>query len=210
MALITAAEARDYIPGLTGTTMDTLLDTLIARVGAAFASACGFPPATVGVGVSMESLSTYVLRMTGRGGRDLVLPVWPTTAVASVYDDELLDHGAASLVASSDYNLVQDGRTSLIRLLSTSTHGAWTNGIAGAIKVSCTAGFVTVPAALKDLAGQAVADAYRRRSGAVTVQSSSGSRGAGVSWRDPEQIPLPIRRALVAEFGLADTLVVGL
>ena len=43
MALTTAATVRGYIRALTGTSEDTLLDTLIARFDDVASAWCGFP-----------------------------------------------------------------------------------------------------------------------------------------------------------------------
>jgi hypothetical protein len=207
VALLTAAQARVYLPAITGTAQDTTIETLILSIGEAFALRCGYPPASVGVAATMESTS-YTLRFAGRGGRDLTLPVWPVTAVASVYDDPTdLDHAAASLVASSDYSLRQDGARSYLHLSATSVLGTWSKDVEGAIKCSFTAGFTTVPAKLQSLAGEALADLYRRRQGALSAQATNGPRGGGVSWRDPEDLPPSIARALVATYGLPNRLV---
>lgn len=156
MALITAAEARELVPALTGTAEDTFLDTLIARCGAAFARRCGYPPASAGVAPSMESLSTYTLDHDGRGGRDLTLRVWPATAISSVRDDPTLDFTSDTyLVTSTDYAIVDQGRT--LRLKSTATWGSWGRG-EGRIRVAFTAGYTAAaaPSDLKQLVAQAV------------------------------------------------------
>lgn len=156
MALVTAAEIKAIIPEITGTTDDAALGVLADGIGAAFARFCGYPPASASATPTMESTS-YTLYLTGTGGRDLYLPIRPTTAVASVYDDPDLDFTSSTyLVSSSDYAIVWDPRRgSVLRLTSTATWGVWSD-IPGGIKVACTAGFTAIDPALKALAEMAV------------------------------------------------------
>ncbi|WP_230685362.1 hypothetical protein, partial [Streptococcus pneumoniae] len=88
----------------------------------------GYPPASASATPTMESTS-YTLYLTGTGGRDLYLPIRPTTAVASVYDDPDLDFTSSTyLVSSSDYAIVWDPRRgSVLRLTSTATWGVWSD-----------------------------------------------------------------------------------
>ena len=184
--LVSAAEARLAIPELSGTAEDTNLETLITRVGEAFARHCGYP----GTSPTMESTS-YTRDLDGPGGRDLVLDVWPVTAISSVYDDVTLDFTDSQyLVSSSDYVIV-NGRT--LRLKSTSTHGAWSKG-QGQIRVAFTAGYATVPGALKQLAIMAVKHWFdlRRTQG----KSNTSQGGVSVGFRDEEFLPAMVRRGL--------------
>lgn len=86
MALITAAEARGYIPDMTGTAEDTALDTIIARVGEQFAHLCGFPPASAGGSPTMESAAYTRYYDPRRAITDDVvrLGIWPVTALSSI------------------------------------------------------------------------------------------------------------------------------
>lgn len=141
MALMTAATLRDAIPELSGTSEDTKLDTLIARCDALFARYCGIPAATATGAPTLESAS-YTLYLTGSGGRVLRLPLRAVTAIASIYDDPTLDFTDATyLVSSGDYALRYDPhRGQYVQLLSTATHGAWSDG-AGQIRISLTSGY---------------------------------------------------------------------
>lgn len=141
MALMTASALRDAIPELTGTTEDTKLETLIARIDAAFARYCGIPPATAIASPTLESAS-YTLYLTGSGGRSLDLPLRPVTAIGSIYDDPTEDFTDSTyLVASGDYAIRYDRiRGQYVQLTSTATHGAWSTG-ARWIRVACTAGY---------------------------------------------------------------------
>jgi len=116
--LITAAEARAHIPGLTGTAEDaTVIEPLIKRVGGIFARRCGYP----GASPSMESRS-YTLDLASEDPRTLDLEVYPVASFTSAYTDDTGDfEGSEITVSASDIN-VRDGRTA--RLLSTSS-SAW-------------------------------------------------------------------------------------
>lgn len=189
MALISAAEARDVLPGIEDE--GTLLDTLISAVGAAFARRCGYPPATVGAAPTMESTS-YTLDHDGIGGRDLALRVYPATAITSVYDDPERDFTDSTyLVPAADYAIV-NGRT--LRLKSTATWGVWGRG-EGRIRVAFTAGYATVPADLKDLAKRAVKHLFETRR--TQGKASESSEGLSVTFTESElELPPSILGAL--------------
>ncbi len=184
--LVTAAEARLQIPELSGTAEDTNLETLITRVGAAFARYCGYP----GSSPTMESTS-YARYYDGPGGRDLVLDVWPIVSISSIYDDTTLDFTDSQyLVSSSDY-VVVNGR--IVRLKNTSTHGAWSEG-AGQIKVSFTAGYATVPDDLKQLVIMAVKHWFDLRR--IQGKSNTSQGGVSVGFRDEEFLPAMVKAGL--------------
>lgn len=155
MALLTAGEAKETIVGLSGTGSDTLIDKLIAAVGVAIALHLGYPRIGSGTDATVESAS-YVVYTGGYegcvivdGGDRLLLPAKPCTAVASIYDDPNQDYAAATLVSSSDYAI--DAVDGVVRLKPTRTHGGWSSS-EYAIKVTCTAGFVTLPTDIKQAA----------------------------------------------------------
>ena len=205
MALVTAAEVRAQLPELASATgEDTNLGVLIDGVGEAFARFCGYLPATVSATPTMESTS-YVLYLTGDGGRDVRPTMQPVTAVSSIYDDASLDFTSSTyLVASSDYALVYDiHRGSVIRLTSTATLGQWST-TEGAIKVACTAGYASIPAGLKQIAIMAVRNwlDLRRRRGKTSESNDAGS----VSYSDEDFLPPHVRTAL-ARYQLSSTAV---
>lgn len=193
MALITAAEARAFLPSNQGTADDALLDTLIARCGAFFARYCGYPPASAGVAATMET-ATYTRYLDGNGTRDLRLGVAPVQSVTSIYDDVDQDFAAATLVASGDY-AITDANEALIRLTSTAAHGQW-NKSKGTIKATFVAGFSTVPADVKQAAVLQVQHWYGLRGhGGKTSISVAGGGNAGL--RD-ETMPPAVRQLLSA------------
>ena len=192
MALITAPQAREKIPSLTGTGEDTLLDTMIAAAGVAFARYCGYPAASVGGNPTMEA-ATYTRYLDGPGGRDLNLDVWPVNSVTSIEDDPTRDFdGSAYLVAPTDYT-IRDGNRGLVVLKSTAAHGQWSH-IDGAIKVVYSGGFSAGPATLKELCKHAVRHAYDLRATQGKTNLSQG--GVNVGLRDEDYLPALVRQGL--------------
>lgn len=192
MALVTATEARIHIPELSGTAEDTNLDTLIARVEEACAEWCGYPPASAGGTPTMASASR-VRYLDGPGGRELVIDVWPITAIASIYDDAAWTWAASSLVDSGDYAIL-DGSTGLVLLTETATHGTW-NHARRSIKATVTAGYTSAPPALKLAICLGVRHLWnlRRELGHTSV---SGEGTVSVSSVDPTLLPVECLQAL--------------
>lgn len=197
MALVTAAQARLALPGLTGTGEDTNIGTVIARVGAIFARWCGYPPASAGAVCTMESTS-YTLYSGHAGhvdvleGRYLRLRVWPVTAISAIYDDPNEAYGTA--VTASLYEIV-DGNEGLVRY-TIAGGGAWSepsDAFTRAIKVSCTAGFSTVPADLEHAAVMMTKHLWNLRHTAGKSNVNAGQSSAQV--RD-EEIPAAVREVL--------------
>jgi hypothetical protein len=191
VALITTSEAKQQIPGLTGTAEDTLLTELITITGRVFAQYCGYPAATAGAQATMESQS-YTLYLDGPGGRELVVPVWPVTAVASIYDSADRRYGADELVASTDYTLIE-GQRGLVELDWDAQHGTWSTR-RRAIKITCTAGWVTVPDAVKHAARLMVRHLYDLRQ--TQGKTSQSIAGGSVALPPPTSMPVEVRELL--------------
>ena len=197
MALLTAAEARVYLPALSGTAEDSTLDTLIARVGAAVARYLGYPPATVGANPTVESAS-YTLYSgphlggveVSEDGRRLYLPVRPLTAIASIYDDPNEEYGAATLLGSSDYAIVGDDGE--VRLKPLATWGGFSD-VPFSVKIACTAGYTSVPAEINHAAGLTVAHVYARR--AAAGGESIDASGTRIAF-ERVNLPTPAREVL--------------
>lgn len=152
MALISAAEARDYIPGLSSTGDDTRIGLLITRADHVLATYCRLPPYSAG----QRSLvaQTYTLYLDTHGGRALKLPHWPVASITSIHDDPLLTYGSDTAVSSDDYDIYSD--EGLVILTETATWGAWSEARRAA-KVIASLGFATAPEQLKHAAGLLVA-----------------------------------------------------
>ena len=174
MALLTAAQARAlYVPSLTSVS-DTDLDTAIARVEVVLASWLGWPSPTDG-GPPALAASTHTIYLDGPSESDravLVLPLWPVTAIASIYDDELLAYGASTLVASTAY--VLDKSRGRVRLLPTATH-AWSTAPM-AIKVTCSAGFATTDPHAVEAVGRQLSHQWTLKDVQGRVSQSAGGR----------------------------------
>lgn len=208
MALMTAAELRAAIPELgSNTDHDTELDRIIARMGGAFARYCGYPPATATASSTMES-TTYTLYLTGSGGRDLVLPIRPVTAITSIEDDVERDfNGSTYLVASAGYSLRWDpSRGSVVVLTSTSAHGVWST-VRGAIKVVCTAGWTTAPYDVLEAARIAARQWWGRRSRDGMMSRSAG-QGGSTTYRDEDWLTEEVT-AMLGQYRLPGTVIGG-
>lgn len=192
MALITTAEAKQQIPGLTGSGDDTLLAELISVAGGVIGTYLGYPPSSVGATPTAESTS-YTRYYDGPGGRELVVDVYPLTAVASIYDDPNRDYTSSYLVSSSDYAIV-DSEIGLIDLTSTSTHGAWSTR-RRAVKATFTAGYTTVPDWLQHACRLTVRHLWdlRQAQGKVTQGIAGGS---ATTYRDASDMPTEARMML--------------
>lgn len=158
MPLITAAQAKAYIPGISGTGLDTTLEALIEAADQALAAWCRFPLPSSGGERTLTSAS-YVLYLDGPGGQELWLPMAPVSAVASIYDDPDCAYGSTTLVDSGDYTLFAD--EGLVRLDYDAVHGTWSK-TGRALKVSCTAGYSSTPDWVRHACAMLVAHWWRR------------------------------------------------
>ena len=147
MALITAAQARVYLPHLTGTGEDTTLTVLIGRADAAMAGYCGYPPTATQASATMEAATyTEYYGPDDHDGRTLRLGIRPVASITSISDDP--DWAYSSTVSSGDY--VSELRHGWVMLKSGSTPTQWSDDLR-AIKVVMSAGY-TVGSPPSDLA----------------------------------------------------------
>ena len=179
MALITAAEARDYIRGLSGTAEDALLDKLIARCGVLFATHCGFPAASAGAAASLEQ-TTYTRYHDGPGGNTLHLDVLPVLSVTSVHDSPDRTYGSSDLIAAADYEV--HGNDGLVVLKTTGSTSGFSTAYR-AIKAIYSAGYSTIPDDIKHVACLQVRWWYEGRAivGMRSVSQTGGSVSVGAS-----------------------------
>jgi hypothetical protein len=194
MAVITQAEARVYLPGLSAD--DSTVATLITRADAILAGWCGYPAASEGGLPTFEDV-TFTHYLPGHGGRVIQLPVWPVVSITSVQDDptEAFD-GSTYLVASGDYSIRPRGE---LRLDLDATHGAWSDSgdtEARPIKVVYVAGFTSPPEDLKGIVAEYVAVlwAMRMGSGKASVNTPSGATAEIPSGEIPVSIRQRLRR----------------
>jgi hypothetical protein len=143
VAVITEAEARAAVPGLSTTDPSGLLPVLISRADSLCAAWCGFT-GTSEAGRPTFDTSTYTRYLEGPGGRDLQLPVWPIVTVTTIEDDTTEDfNGSTYLVSSSDYTAMRRG---IVRLKQTAAHGSWSRSSFEVIKAVWTAGWTAASA----------------------------------------------------------------
>lgn len=176
-ALIVAADVRRWLPGLTGTSEDTLLGVLAAMAEDYAARWCGLPEVSGACSFYATSYTIYTGDpgcFVSGDGRTIYLPLPALSAVSSVYDDPTEQWAAASLVSSADYQI----RGNTIRLLKSSAHGAFSTE-AGALKITCTAGYTTAPASLASAMAQIAAHMFRERHRMGQTNASEGGRSAG-------------------------------
>ena len=202
MALCTASEVRAIMPQLTGTSQDSILDTMITRADTQMARWCLFPAATPGGVPTMEDTTyTRYFDGNGEGGVTLRLGIPPLVSVTTIHDDpDTRTYGAASLVAASDYDL--DLELGQAILTSTSTHGAWSSRSYRSIKAVYVAGWVTVPEELKGLCAELVAHWWRLRK--ERGKNSVSQQGTSLSLI-PETLPDRVKEGL-APYRLRDRL----
>ena len=143
MALVTAANVKDYIPELSGTGADSVLTTIIGRVETQFARFLGLPRADSGI-YTLDS-TTYTVYIDGPmyGDPDVLeLPVRPVSAVASVHSDVDRAYGSDKLIAASQYEL--DTIYARVILKPDTATQTFESGFR-ANKVVCTGGFSAAP-----------------------------------------------------------------
>jgi hypothetical protein len=184
LALITTTEAKEVLLDVQGATTDDLISSLITTVGRLIANYLGYPPATAGAQATAES-SSYTLYLDGPGGRELYIPVYPVTAIASIYDSVDRRYAASDLVSSSDYTLIE-GQHGLVELDWDAQHGAWSTA-RRAIKVTCTAGWSTIPDPIKQAAKLAVKHHLQLRN--KLGKTTETQAGGNTSYVEPTELP---------------------
>jgi hypothetical protein len=184
MAIITASEARQYIPGITGTAQDTDIDKLIARAGAAIAAFLGFPTVDGAEDPTVEQ-ATYTEFYDGSPTETLTLGIFPVISVTSVHDDPDRVYGADTLVATNDYEI--DKRAGKLILTPTAALNGWTRR-RRAQKVVFVAGWAsgTIDRRIVETCIEEVAVRWRRRP-STGLTSVSGGKGSA-SVRDPSAL----------------------
>lgn len=175
MALLSSTTLRTrHVPDVQSadTTAVAQLDALLAAAERAAAAYLGYPGAAPSWGST-----TYTLRIEAQGDAGkLYLPVAPVTAIASIYQDTLMQFGASTAVASTEYEQEDTRHGPILHLLPTGTVGAWST-VRRAIKVTCTAGYANeaaIPLDLADAVYRWAADTWNRRRTRALKSSSQG------------------------------------
>lgn len=139
MALVTNTIAKNYIPELSGSTMDSLITDIIARVEATFARLLGFPENTSGE--YTLNASDYILFEDGplySQSDVLQLSVKPIVTVTSVHSDIDRVYGSDTLIANTQYEL--DKRNARIILKPNIATDTFDRGYR-ALKIVCNCGY---------------------------------------------------------------------
>jgi hypothetical protein len=186
MAVATAAQARVYIRGLTGTSEDTVIDTLLARADSVMASYLGMPAATVGGDPTLEDVA-HTLILDGPAGVELRLPFYPVQSVTSVHDSADRSYGAADLIDAADYTV--HGAEGIIRLDDDGSTGSFSGG-RRAIQVVAVIGWATIPGAIVHAACIQAAHWFNARDhiGRSSVSQQGGSISVATLGLLPEVI----------------------
>jgi hypothetical protein len=191
MALITAEEARDYIPGLTGTGEDTTLGKYILRADSLMASWCGYPPSTAGADPTLEDV-TYTHYFDGPSevhARALYLEVSPVQSITTAKTDTIGDWAYDTTIDSGDRTL--DGVEGVLYINPDAPDG-WLKGLR-AIEVVYVAGYSTTPEWLKNACGVYVAHMWRLRKERGKTSVSAGGSNINTI---PDVLPPEVKQLL--------------
>ena len=173
-AIITAAEARQYVPKLTGTTEDLVILELIDHVDSMFARHLGGPRATATADPTISSTSyTLFYDHPHPDHRDVLnLGIFPVSSITTIHSDVDREYGADTLIAASDYTT--DPVLGLVILNTDSVQGTFDFGFR-AIRAVFVAGHATVPEDIKAAAKIMLKHIYNLRfRGGVSNVNTAG------------------------------------
>ena len=183
MAVVDASTVRDYLPTLSGTASDSLIDTMVIRFDAMAASYLGFPKQSDG-SVSVE-VGTYHDYFTGpidgRDGRELELTVRPIVSVTSIFDDADQHYDDTTDQIAAD-NFIVYGIEGRIVLRNDKEDSSFSSA-RRSIRVIYTAGYSssTMPKAIQHAACIQVAHWYQARAHIGKTNVSSAGQTAALS-----------------------------
>ena len=195
MALVSASTLKEYLPEISGTALDSDLDSLIARVETAIARFIGFPVPDSGQSPTLDSVA-YTFFLDGPSSwsnRVLQLPIFPVSAVTNVYVDSLRVYGSSTIVASSEYDLdIQPG----ILILKETSSATWDKGYRY-IKAQVTAGWSTAPRDLEQAICVMASMAQRNKANAgkdsIDVRGSKITLSARTMPQEVKEVLYPLR-----------------
>ena len=135
MGAVSLTQAKDALPGYSGTTDDAKLTRALTASEAQVAKFCGWPHADTGVRSFLSATFTLYGRRDPADHRRLLLPVRPS-AITSVHVDSAETYGSGSLLGATQYEIDNSAGFGLYALNGqTWGTGTRTN------KVVCTAGW---------------------------------------------------------------------
>ena len=153
-ALCTRKEFKDYL-NITGddNTKDNLIHDLIGRVSKAFETYCGRS-------FVQETFTEYY---DGDGMNQIFLDHYPVQSITSLHDDSDWVWGSDTLIASSNYRIMDERSIVYDGMFSTSRQS---------VKVVYVAGYSTIPTDLKQVCIEEVARLFKRAEN-INVQNRS-------------------------------------
>ena len=201
MSLLSATEARDLIPGISGSGLDTKLDARIAEAEPLIATFCGWAALTGLASMAEADHTGRVLYYSGsairyrKGAYVLPLGLFPVTALVLLEDtDGDWTHGTT--VSASDY--VLDQARGEVWFKPTASYTPGRRG-ARRFKATLTAGHATAPDELKRLIAETVKALLERHKTAGKTATSSKA-GSATLTEPTELIPAVVRQALARRY----------
>tara|TARA_R100000664_G_C2759822_1_gene150033 strand:+ start:883 stop:1497 length:615 start_codon:yes stop_codon:yes gene_type:complete len=140
MAITTVSLLKEYLPEVSGASLDTELARMINRTEVAIARYLGFPVSDSGTAPSLDQ-TTYTVYLDGPKHTDnqvIQMPVKPLVSVASIHSDINLAYGSDTLITASTYQI--DTGKAQIFLLPDKATKSFDRGFR-ALKVVCSAGY---------------------------------------------------------------------
>lgn len=154
--LSTVASCKEHL-GISGTTFDAVIGTLLTRASAWIERYCGRTFAS----------TAYTQDYDGDGTDTLILRQYPIVSVTTIHDDQERDFASATLIDADDYYV--DADKGMVKLIA----GRFSRG-RGNVRVVYTAGHATVPAAVALAAVELTAFWFNRRRSAGRASESLG------------------------------------
>lgn len=201
MSLLSATEARDLIPGISGSGLDTKLDARIAEAEPLIATFCGWAARTGTASMAAADHTDRVIYCDGsevqyrEGALMLPLGLFPVSALV-LLEDTSGDWSYSTTVSSSDYTLDQARGEVWFKPAS-----GYTPGRHGPrrFKATITAGHATAPDDLKRLIAETVKHLMQRPKTAG-VKASSSKAGSATRIEPTELIPATVRQSLARHY----------
>lgn len=179
-ALTTKARVKDKL-GITVSTLDTVIDRLINSATDWIENACG------GKRFLSTTYTNEVYSVDGPGQKYLPLRQSPVTALSALsYRAGTPSTPSWTAFTSDQYELVEDGKTGLVRVYFTLPYGE------NVVRATYTAGYLiawaaagdnsthTLSADISELCDRLVVKAFKRRE--QMGKSSEGFEGSTVTW----------------------------
>lgn len=169
-ALTTLQAVKDYL-GITSNADDALLESFINRVTDSFEAYCA----------RKFKSASYTEYHDGKGSDKLFPKQAPITTVTSIYDDSEWAWGASTLIASTEYRIVDEA---YIQLKSTTFMDDVQN-----VKITYTAGYSTIPADVEHACIEQAAWLYRKSKGQLQGVAAKSLADGSISYSARDLLP---------------------